>query len=261
MAALISLLSILMLSLIVTRVATIALTHTGLSREAARFQSRSAFTGVGFTTSESEKVVNHPVRRRILMVLMLLGQAGVVTAISSLVLTFVARDETTGSTLLKLGLLALGLVALFYASRSRWVDRRLSAIIHRAIRRYSDLDVRDYESLLQLSGDYRVSELFIEQDDWLAHKALAECKLRDEGVNVLGIQRRDGSFDGSPRGVTHIEPDDCLIVYGRVSALNDLDERRAGWAGERAHREAVARQAAEREHPKAGQDEPEEGPG
>ena len=35
---------------------------TGTSSELARFQARSAFTGVGFTTSEAESVVLHPVR-------------------------------------------------------------------------------------------------------------------------------------------------------------------------------------------------------
>ena len=55
-----SLLVVIVISLMVTRMATIALTATGLSRESARFQARSAFSGAGFTTSESEAVVRHP---------------------------------------------------------------------------------------------------------------------------------------------------------------------------------------------------------
>jgi len=42
------------LSLVVTRLATIALSLTGLSSEAASFQARSAFTGTGFTTLEDK---------------------------------------------------------------------------------------------------------------------------------------------------------------------------------------------------------------
>ena len=38
------------ISLIVIRVGTMAFMLTGLSRESARFQAHSAFTGVGFTT-------------------------------------------------------------------------------------------------------------------------------------------------------------------------------------------------------------------
>jgi len=60
----VAVLTILALSLVITRVATVALTMTGLSRQVARFQARSALTGTGFTTSEAETVVNHPVRRQ-----------------------------------------------------------------------------------------------------------------------------------------------------------------------------------------------------
>ncbi len=55
MVALISFLLVVTFSLIVERVATVALTLTGLSRDAAQFQARSAFTGAGFTTGEAEQ--------------------------------------------------------------------------------------------------------------------------------------------------------------------------------------------------------------
>ncbi|MFW5811085.1 MAG: hypothetical protein ACOCWY_05750 [Thermodesulfobacteriota bacterium] len=63
------------------------------SKQSARFQARSAFTGVGFTTSESEKMVNHPVRRRILLLLMLGGNAGIVTAMGSLIVSMINISE------------------------------------------------------------------------------------------------------------------------------------------------------------------------
>ena len=53
----ISLFVIVTLSALITRVAAIALAHTGLSTESARFQARSAYTGTGFTTGESEKIM------------------------------------------------------------------------------------------------------------------------------------------------------------------------------------------------------------
>ena len=64
MLALISLFVVVLASLLVTRVAAVMLTLTGLSAQSARFQARSAFSGAGFTTSESEAITNHPVRRR-----------------------------------------------------------------------------------------------------------------------------------------------------------------------------------------------------
>lgn len=65
-----------------------ALIATGLPREVARFQARSALSGVGFTTTEAESIVGHPLRRRIVFWLMLVGNAGFVTIVVSLILTF-----------------------------------------------------------------------------------------------------------------------------------------------------------------------------
>lgn len=94
----IAVISRLVLSMTVVRIASVALSLTGISRELARFQARSAFTGAGFTTTESEQVVRHPVRRRIIMLMMLLGNAGIVTVISSLVLSFVTADRDASVT-------------------------------------------------------------------------------------------------------------------------------------------------------------------
>lgn len=62
MGAAITLLVILTVSVVVVRAAAVALRLTGMPVEVARFQARSAFTGTGFTTSESEAIVNYPIR-------------------------------------------------------------------------------------------------------------------------------------------------------------------------------------------------------
>jgi hypothetical protein len=240
-----SLLLVVTLSILITRVATIALIHTGLSRESARFQARSAFTGAGFTTNESEQVVNHPVRRRIVMFLMLLGNAGFVTVLSSLVLTFVGEGEP-GSLVYKLLLLGAGLFFLTVLGMSAWVDRHLSNLIDSALKRYTNLDVRDYASLIHLTGEYRLVELQVNPNDWLADKTLAQARLREEGIVVLGIKRLDGSYLGTPKGPEKIHSGDILILYGRVSALEDLDQRRRDEGGEQAHQEAIEEQAGVR---------------
>jgi K+/H+ antiporter YhaU regulatory subunit KhtT len=241
MLAILSLLLVVTLSILITRIATVALTQTGLSREAARFQARSAFTGSGFTTDESEKVVGHPVRRRIILILMLLGNAGIVTAVSSLILTFVGRNES-GSVGLRVVLLVTGIVALWALASSSWVDRHLSRVIERALRRYSTIDVSDYASLLHLVGDYRLVEFQVRENGWLAGRKLAECGLRDEGVLALGIKRAKGTYLGAPGGSTSIGAGDTLILYGRDRVLEDLERRRRGASGDRDHEEAVSEQ-------------------
>jgi hypothetical protein len=242
MGALISVFAVLGISIIVTRVGASALTLTGLSRDIAQFQARSAFLGVGFTTSESEAIVNHPVRRRITAALIVMGNVGVVSTGASLVLSF---TRATGSQAAqRAGALVVGLVLLVLLVRSKPVTVALSRLIEASLRRWTDLDVRDYASLLELQGEYGVMELQLDGGDWLAGQTLADAALRDEGVIVLGIRRKSGAYIGAPDGTTCVEPGDSLVVYARSHRLCELDDRRAGAVGDQAHADAVAEQNA-----------------
>jgi hypothetical protein len=234
-------LTVLGLSLVITRLATTALALTGLSWEAARFQARSAFTGTGFTTQEAEKVVGHPVRRRIIMVLMIARSAGLLSIVISLILSFAGGDSEMDRVYRLLWLVA-GVLTLWILAKSTFVEKYLTRLIEWALRRWTDLDVRDYASLLKLSGQYTVKELQISEGDWLAGKRLRQCRLNDEGVTVLGIYRNDGSYVGAPRADTEMYPEDTVILYGRAKTLRDLDKRRADFSGEVAHEEAVSEQ-------------------
>lgn len=232
-----ALLTVLGLSLVITRLATTALSYTGMSKEAARFQARSAFTGTGFTTSEAETVVDHPVRRRIVMLLMVLRSAGLVSILISLILSFAGAGGPRDRLWYLVALLA-GVAVLWLAANSRWVDRKLSRAIEWALGRWTHLDTPDYARLLKLAGDYSVSTLQIEEGDWLADRTLGECRLREEGVMVLGITRQDGTFVGTPKGDTSVYAGDVLTLYGRTQTLRKLDER-GEFTGEADHRDAV----------------------
>jgi len=220
-------------SLLIARVATVALTLTGLSRDAARFQARSALSGTGFTTTEAELVVNHPVRRQIVMTLMLVGSAGLVTVIATLALSFTGTEGTQAE--LRVLVLLGGLTLLWLVARSAWVDRRLSGLIARVLERYTDLEARDYGALLHLAERYAVGEVLVQEDDWVAGRALGELDLRAEGVVVLGIALADGAWLGAPTLETPIAAGDRLVAYGPGERLAELDRRRRGPEGDRAH--------------------------
>ena len=241
MISLISLLVVIFLSILITRIATIALTHTGLTRESAKFQARSALSGAGFTTSESEMVVNHPLRRKIVMFLILIGNAGIVAAMSSLILTFVSGGDQTSLTI-RVVFLVAGIVVLWGFASSHWVDRRLSRIIDVLLKRYTKLNITDYASLLHLTGEYRLAELKIKKDDWLDKLELKQARLRDEGVNVLGVRRPDGTYIGNPVGETVLHQGDSLVLYGRIGAIDELDKRKSGTHGNKEHAEAIEEQ-------------------
>lgn len=238
---------VLLISLLIVRVATVALTLTGMSRPLARFQARSAFTGAGFTTSESESVVNHPVRRRIITWLILLGNAGIVTVLASVILSVVTADQQadswTQSLWVRLGGIVIVAVMVWVIGMSARFDRFMTRWIQWALRRWTEVDVRDFNALLHLSGDYGVMELHVKKGDWIAGRQLKDLRLASEGVLVLGIQRTTGKYIGAPRGQTTVEAGDDLLVYGRSERLSELDRRPTGSEGSRKHVDAVVDQA------------------
>jgi K+/H+ antiporter YhaU regulatory subunit KhtT len=238
MAAVATLLVVLTLSILTVRVATVALMLTGISRSLARFQARSAFTGCGFTTGESEKITGHPVRRRIVFKLMLLGNVGIITTAGVIVAGFVNSGET-GNRALKLLVLFAGLAVLWFVANSAFIDRIISRWITAALKKYTTIDVRDYATLLHISGDYGLGELYIRDDDWLKGKTLAESRLSSEGILVLGINR-GGDYVGAPGRTFVIRAGDELIVYGNQSRIKELDARADGVRGALAHADAVA---------------------
>lgn len=231
MIALISLFVIVTASLLVTRVATQMLVLTGMSKQAAQFQARSAFSGAGFTTSESELLMNHPVRRRIIRALILLGNAGIVSALASLLLSFTGSHDS-GDALLRLGLILLFMVVLLRLANSAAADRVLNRVIERALRRFTKVDVRDYASLLRLSDDWMVAELAVEAGDWLCGYTLEELQFPEEGVLVLGIERADGRWVGAPKSTARLREGDVITLYGKRDTITRIDERERSVEGE-----------------------------
>jgi TrkA family protein len=236
--AALSVVAIISISLVIIRVATSALVMTGMARESARFQARSAFLGVGFTTAEAESIVAHPVRRRIAMWLMWLGNAGVVTVLGGLILSFGGERSALGS----LGTIVAGIVLLWLLTRSRLVEKPLERLIQRLLHRFGGLDVRDYAGLLHVKGGWTIDELKVEASDWIAGRPLGTLGLRDEGILVLGIDRDDGEYVGTPHGDDEVRGGDTLVLYGRRQRIAELDDRHRGTEGERAHAAAVAEQ-------------------
>ena len=240
MVAIFSLLTTLAISLLVTRIAAVALRMTGLSDEVAKFQARSAFTGTGFTSKETESIVNHPVRRRIAMALMLMGNIGIAAVIASTIASFSLQPTNDPWTWpIRLGFLVLGLIVLWLVGTSRWLDITVSRWIERSLQRWTQLDVKDYVSLLHLADGYVVLELGVREGDWIADKSLAESRLSKEGILVLGIHRQSGKYLGSPHGEVIVRAGDTLSVYGPIKRLEELDLRKRGYQGDRAHRIAV----------------------
>lgn len=243
MVAVVSLLLVLTISCVVIRVASVALVHTGMENEAARFQARSAFTGAGFTTSEAEEVVRHPVRRRIVGLLMLGGNVGMVTAMSSLLLSFadIGRGEESW---IPLAILAFGSVFLIAVFSSEFVDRHICRAISWAIGSFTQIGDPEPASFWQMQEDYGVAKLLVRAEEWLVGKTIKEAELNVQGVLVLGIERSGGEFLSAPEINVAIEGGDRLTLYGRRVQIEEIVRRACGGECEISRLEAADQQVA-----------------
>ncbi len=239
MVGIVAVLVVVTLSVVATRVGAAALEATGVSADLAHFQARSAFTGVGYTTREAETVADHPARRRIVLALMLLGNAGIVSVITSLVIGL--GNAPTRHVLARLGVLGLGLGSLWALSSAPWFNRAVKRAIQRLLERWTDLDVRDYVQLLDVSGSHAVRDIRVEEDDWLCGSALRDLDLTAEGVLVLAIRRGNGEFLGAPDADSILRPGDTVLLYGREASLDELGYRPHGPAGDAEHQHGVTR--------------------
>ncbi len=208
-------------SLLAVRAGSTALMMTGLSWDAASFQSYSAFFGVGFTTREAELVVNHPVRRRIIRDLILAGNIGLTSGLATLVATLM-QNSTGLRPLLVVGGLVASLLAMIYLSRVGWIQRTIDRVIQHTLERTGLVRVMDYELLLRIQHGYVVSEVEILASMPLANQPLRQSRPWDHGVVILAVKTDGKSSKGIPNADTVLHEGDAVTVYGEEHHIRRL---------------------------------------
>lgn len=222
LAPILSLLVVAFVSLLLIQVGARALRYTGLDPEVALLQSQSAFTGTGWTTAEAELVMNHPLRRRIIRHLMLVGSLGVPSIIATVVvlaMSIVQADNGRAAGAISLPAVAVGLVLIWLLLHSRPAEAAIDWTIRLSLRRVGHIHPVDYAQMLRVHAGYSVGELIVEPDNPIAGKRLQESRPADRGVLILGVERAGGEWVGGPNKDTVVEAGDKLIVYGRDETL------------------------------------------
>jgi hypothetical protein len=232
MIAALTLFVVLTLSVIVIRTGAVALRLTGLPEGVARFQARSAFTGTGFTTSEAEAVVNHPVRRRIVSFLMITGNLGLVSVLTTVVVSLVSSSGSEGALMRQLLWLGAMLLALWFVVLNPFADRVMCGVIGRLLARTEGFGGRKPAHLLQLPSGHGITQILAHPASGLAGRKLRE--LVSTGVVILGLQREDGPYINLPGDGEEVRPADEIFFYGpdqalaRFGAVQERFERNGG---------------------------------
>lgn len=208
-----------LVSLLIVRVGAIAFEMTGLDREKARFQALSCFSGTGFTTREAEAIVGNRHRRKVASFLMILGNAGIVTVITTLVVT--ANENRFLLSFRNLTMITLGVsmvIALFQQKRFiNW----LGGSIRKWLRKTTDLYQTDVTEILRQAEGYCVSRLHVPPESPLADKTIASSGLRARDILVLSIERSHNLIP-MPTAERVILAGDGLICYGPIRSIREL---------------------------------------
>jgi TrkA-C domain len=221
MTAITSLIIIATLSLLAVRTGSMALMMTGLSWDTASFQSYSAFFGVGFTTREAEMVVNHPVRRRIIRDLILVGNIGLTSALATLIATLLQTAESAHPLLILLYLVG-GLGSLVFLSRVGWVQRLMDKIIQKTLAQAGVVRALDYELLLRIASGYCVSEIELTDQSPIVGVPLRESRPWDQQVVILALKRGGRLLEGIPNRDEILQAGDVVTAYGEEDSVRRL---------------------------------------
>lgn len=193
---------------------------TGLDSQKARFQVISILTHTGFTTRESELIAQHPLRRKLASVLMLVSYLAQVSLIS-LLLNMISQNVTQ---LLYVGL-GLGLfVAIFFiVTRNKYVSRKIDRFVERFIAKkiMKQTKTRSVDQVLKISPDFAVYEILVDNESALSNSTLMDARLNEMFIHVLKIDRGNSTVD-FPNADFLMQVGDVLIVYGKIKSIKAL---------------------------------------
>jgi len=215
---------IIVISAFIVKIASVALNLTGLDEKTSFFQALSAFTGTGFTTRDAEYVVNHDIRRRIIMFLMILGNAGLVSVITTLMLSFFKGGGVTPA-LINITIILLAILLLIKVSLNKDITRKLTKKIEQNLIKSPTFTKRPVEEIMRLAEGYGIAEVTLGYDYDDIGKTLHESSFRKNDILIIAIERGPVVLP-TPGAADRLLPNDTLICYGKLENIAKIGRKK-----------------------------------
>jgi len=208
-----------LVSFIVVRIGGFALQLTGIEPDVARFQALSAFSGTGFTTTEAERVVRHRTRRRIVTILIILGNAGLVTIIATLVASF---TQVSGYSwfFIRLAIIIVSILVLYRLIIASTVGNRVLDWVRKPMMNRILREAPVTEEVFHMGKDWGVHLVMMSGKSKNIGLSLADV-IAEGDIEILAIDRAGVSLTQPDRGET-IAEGDRLLVYGNRKSVGRL---------------------------------------
>ncbi len=200
--------------IIIVRVGAVALMLTGISSEKAHFQALSAFTGTGFTTNESEKIVNNKIRRRIIAFLIIFGNGGLITLFVTATTTFSLSNKDF--ILQKAIYLAVGIALLYFLMRFSPLKNKLDKIIAYFIEKNSWFeDDATINEKLHIGDGHTVERIMLKENSKFIGKTVSQVNKELDEKLIIGIERYE-KWIALPQDDIVLALHDIIVVYGKA---------------------------------------------
>ena len=189
----------------------------GLAGPAARFESRSALVGAGYTTTQSELVVGYPPARRVAGMLVLLGYFGPALILALLGVSFVIpTDEDLTTRAVTLSVLLVGLVLVDRIGLLDFLARSPARALAR--RATGHVGVEQWIAV----GDHAVAAATIPHDRHRAQEVIDALTAAD--LAILAIEPVASGATVIPTGSedVHPGPGDRVVVFAPRSHLDAI---------------------------------------
>ncbi len=173
----------LIIIILVIEISVTLMKLTGLKGTVARFQVISMLTGTGFTTDESKSIIDHPVRRKISMFLILFGAFSLAVTISS-----ISTLLTDDLRLMELSIIIGILVVLIVLVKAPFLNNRLSNKVKSEMYNHYELWEHPIEEVLFLEEEDVVMEIDIYEDSQFIDVKAFDVISDGADINILFIE-------------------------------------------------------------------------
>ena len=218
--------------LLVIEIFSVAFKLTGLATNKIKFQVASLFTGVGFTTSESELITSDERRRKIAIGCAYTGHIFSVVIMGLVINVFVSigfsisvghETPTFTEWYFIIFYITLGLFLLMLLLKIPLINKHFQKLLETiAINSSKHSRNTNIITVLDMYGKHAIAEVILNRvPDFAKEVPLYEMGLnKDYSINVLSIKRGKRLIDVTKD--TMFIKGDVLIIYGLINDINTV---------------------------------------
>lgn len=202
--------------IMIAEIFTVLFRLTGLTEEKAKFQVISLLTNSGYTTQESEIIVNSKIRRKLASITMIFGYAFTVTIVASVVNIFFALTLSQLSHVISgIVILAVFIVVILGMQRSKWLKDRFDEKIEQIGNRIMFGEKSNPVIIIDTYGGAVMAEVYLTNlPSDFENTMLKNTMLKQKyNIVVLLIKREDTVIE-NVMAETILCKNDTVVVFG-----------------------------------------------